>query len=305
MANELNNARWHCQKTHHVMVHAARAATRAGRLALECVNARYVPNWASLRANIHYTLAASSGRLKGSKGEIKVATDGRWHVRLDADPIDTDKPIPVHELDENAFWGLLMFPIIGWLRSRYPHAFKAGAGAFDWKAIRCDNKGRPVGKDGKALGWTVTEHVDPASGKKTISKQRDGEFVLVTDGYDELDWLEHSRARVGDWADACRLLSQLVTMKRNGSNTAKRARSTKLTSRERQVKMRLDMPQSQVEIAEALGITEGRVSQIVDQIERKEKAKRSRSVGLGKALPLRGDYSADDTTSKRIKRQRK
>lgn len=107
-----------------------------------------------------------------------------------------------------------------------------------------------------------------------------------------------------DVAKSMRRLPRPAKQIRARKRGKQRKRST-YTKRENEVKLRLDVGQRPVDIADALGITEGRISQIVASIERVEKAKSSKSVPMGETLHLRDDYSADDTTPKRTPRQRK
>jgi hypothetical protein len=98
----------------------------------------------------------------------------------------------------------------------------------------------------------------------------------------------------------------------NKSNRRKQAKRTELTPREQQVKKLLDTAREhgvrlkQKKLAESLNVGESWISQIMRSLRAKGALRDSaKSIGLSKTLRLRGDYSADDTTSKRAIRQRK
>lgn len=86
---------------------------------------------------------------------------------------------------------------------------------------------------------------------------------------------------------------------------AKQPPRTELSERESAVKTALGVGLSKTAIARQLGITPGRVSQLIKQIERIEANATSRSTSMGAALPLVGDFSSDAPPNKRTHRQRK
>lgn len=111
---------------------------------------------------------------------------------------------------------------------------------------------------------------------------------------------------LSDWQD--RLDIALEKKKPTGKPTKKGLP----TPREANVKTILDAAQAaganltQKQIAEQLGISNGRISQIIKSLREKGELPNSHhSVYLPKALSLQGDFSSDDSTSQRTPRQRK
>lgn len=93
--------------------------------------------------------------------------------------------------------------------------------------------------------------------------------------------------------------------KRPGRKRGKQPPRTTLTPQEKKVKRGLEAGLRNIEIANRLGVTPGRVSQIAKQIETVEAAAASRSLPMRQMATVRNDYSPEAPSPKRAARQRK
>ena len=216
LAYELEEARRQEVKPHHLMIRATRASIQAARLVIEGVNAGVFNHCPKLRENLRFAWA---GKVKGSGGTVTVDEHGRWHIHLIADvPEDDGAPLPVETASDEQLARLWVFPIIGVVKTLQPSSFKANAGAYDWKTIRKDDQGQILGRDGKPLKYVQETLTDPDTGEPVYTWRLSGEPAYVGDDYDEADLVWHSRARVGDWADTCRVLADLIAESETGVN---------------------------------------------------------------------------------------
>ncbi len=92
---------------------------------------------------------------------------------------------------------------------------------------------------------------------------------------------------------------------RSRRKRGKRPQRTTLSDQEKKVQYSLDAGLTQVQIARQLRLTEGRISQIVKNIKQIEKSTSSRSIPMGKMLPLHNDFSPDAPSSTHTRRQRR
>ena len=208
LAYELEEARRQEVKPHHLMIRATRASIQAARLVIEGVNAGVFNRCPKLRENLRF---AWTGKIKGSGGTVTVDEQGRWHVQLIADVPEVDgAPLPIETASDEQLARLWVFPIFGVVKTLQPSSFKANAGAYDWKTIRKEDQGRNLGTDGKPLKYVRETLTDPDTGELVYTWRLSGEPEYVGDDYDDADSVWHSRARVGDWADTCRALADLI-----------------------------------------------------------------------------------------------
>ena len=211
IADELDAARRQETKLQHLRIRADRAVVQAARLVIDCVN-RGVLDSPTLKETIALFV---SGRieLKGTRekpvGTMRITPDGKWHIRLEV-PASAGRSkvdaLTVTDEEAHRIWVMAL----QYLSATKPLAFKADAGAFDWKTYKTDTRGRPLGRDGKLLRYVNTESIEEKTGRRKSRYQLAGEPVTTTDDYDSADWLAHLRNQVGDWADACGLLAGLV-----------------------------------------------------------------------------------------------
>lgn len=208
IANDLNEARGQEVKLQHLMIRATRASIQAARLAIEGVNAGVFNCGAQLRQDL---LFAWTGKMQGKSGRVSVDRGGGMHFKLVADaPEGCHGPLPVDSASDEQLARLWVFPIFPSVRAIRPSSFKAKAGCYDWNMTARDEQGRILGKDGRPLQYVKETLTDPDNGKDVTTWRLSGEPANVSDNYDDADWLALSRARVGDWADACFALAELI-----------------------------------------------------------------------------------------------
>ncbi len=123
--------------------------------------------------------------------------------------------------DTERFLMLWKFTITSWLAEHYPGKIRRDLSKYDWWHAATDKDGRLLGKDSKPLvqrwyrdGEPVPDdvRVDPhnlEAGHRWEWKL-DGEIAGETDFHDASDSLEHLRNRAEVYADACRLLAELI-----------------------------------------------------------------------------------------------
>ena len=107
---------------------------------------------------------------------------------------------PISDDTALGFWKMFVVPR---LAAGWPGRIKADASAFDHPAAKSDEQHRLLGRNGKPVNWI--RHEDGLGG------HLDAPIALVTDDYDEVDGLEHLRIRAINYADACRLLRDLIS----------------------------------------------------------------------------------------------
>ncbi len=208
LAYELEEARRQEVKPHHLMIRATRASIQAARLVIGGVNAGVFNRCPRLRENLRF---AWTGKIEGSTGTVTVDEQGRCHIQLIADvPEAVGGPLPVETASDEQLARLWVFPIFPVVKTLQPSSFKANAGAYDWKTIRKDVQGSILGRDGKPLKYERETMADPDTGEPVYTWRRSGEPAYVGDDYDDADSVWHSRAGVGDWADTCRALADLI-----------------------------------------------------------------------------------------------
>lgn len=136
-----------------------------------------------------------------------------------------------YESDEEFHYLLWSYAVGSWLVMRFPERFRHNAAEWDWSPLAYDSKGRPLGKDGKPLRVkrykngkllratsSKKKEVSPADRRPPrklapgkYSWRLDGKIAREVDFYDEADCMEHLRVRAEVYADACRLLTDLIT----------------------------------------------------------------------------------------------
>jgi hypothetical protein len=101
----------------------------------------------------------------------------------------------------------------------FPHRFREGAGSWDWSHILTDDRGRPLGKNGKCLErrWYKNGKLLRKSFKGrqpgmvgSYELRLKGQFVRREELYDEADWMTHLRIRAEVYCDACLVLFDLI-----------------------------------------------------------------------------------------------
>lgn len=114
---------------------------------------------------------------------------------------------PMSDANAMGFFGLFG---TAFLKSVYPERFNSNAGAFALSPKpKTDENGKLLGRHGQPVTWVVTGE----KGKPGYSARLSDEVATVADDYDELDGLEHLRARTVDYADTCRALAEVFRMK--------------------------------------------------------------------------------------------
>ena len=97
--------------------------------------------------------------------------------------------------------------------------FREDADRFNYRRIVFDKDGHPLGRDGKPLEWRwfkggkpMPPDFEPDFDERPFPYGGElvGDVAHRDDSYDNQDWLEHQRIRCGIYADACRLLADLV-----------------------------------------------------------------------------------------------
>ena len=85
--------------------------------------------------------------------------------------------------DASAWWFWRMF-VIPWLVAKLASRLRPEFGAYDWPRVKTDAAGKAI-------------------------QHPDGRLATMCDDYDETDALKHLRLQFGDYAEACRLMSEL------------------------------------------------------------------------------------------------
>lgn len=225
IGSEIDEARSQELRPKHLLVRAHRSSIRAARLVISGVNVGLFDDCPHLRAELWNFW---SGKINGEQGSIRFDDNGRWHVNVVAKTAkDNGAPLPVGSADDERLARLWVLPIMPFVKHLRPIFFNAQAGAYDWKTIERDSAGRFLGKDGKPLRLIRSRLIDPETGDRYLNWHLQVEPAYVGDNYDDTDWAAHGRRQVGDWADACRALADLLRTKR----TAPKNKSRKRTKR--------------------------------------------------------------------------
>jgi hypothetical protein len=133
------------------------------------------------------------------------------HVQLVAETLEDDgAPLPIETASDKQLARLWVFPILAMVKAFVPSSLKANAGAYDYKTARMGDQGQLLDIDGKPRGYVKEIQIDPDSGDPVCNWQLSGEQAYVGDDYDDADSIAHLRASVGDWADACSALADLI-----------------------------------------------------------------------------------------------
>ena len=237
-------------------------------------------------------------------GTIRRKPDGKLHFQVQLPPEACEGKVDAVTISDEVA-GRVWAIVVRYLFAKIRLGFKEHAGAYDWRAYRTEAEGRALGLDGKPLGVRRTEVVDAKTGSRRINCKLDGELVPTTADYDESDWLAHHRMRVGDWADACRVLVELTQQKPAGrkKQARKRAKRTIPTAREEQALELRSRRYSLSQIGKELGISRQRAGQLLESAAART-GPQGRSIDLAKATGLRADYSSDKQLAQKTKRQR-
>lgn len=238
-------------KPSHLSGNVGENAVRAGRLLIEAIDAGAFPESLSEQNGAWWHRA--SGRLPG--GAFMLLPSGfRWQKGQpppDSGPeavAAASKPLDPEQLA--ICW---MFAIGSWLAKQFPSRFRLNAAEKDWAHTVLDiESGRPVDsdgrllrgrwfKDGKPLPYDFEWTSDLKDGK--YAWKLEGEPASEHDSYDEADWLDLLRARAEVYADACRLLAELVvgTTAPPGSHVAGFERPVKVVDAAGIINVRSDL----------------------------------------------------------------
>lgn len=210
LARRLDDAIRQEKKTRHLVIRKVRLETLAARFVVRAVNAGHFDAYPKLRENLR---RAWTGKLPGGTGTIMIDQNGRIRTNIAADVAPDDgKPLSIAECTDERLARLWVFPVVHVLQTIQPDRFEGSAGKCNFRTVRTDSAGRPVGKDGEPLKMVRTETVDPRTGVKHITGKLNGEFAFVEDDYDELDATARERFRVEDSASACLTLADLLSV---------------------------------------------------------------------------------------------
>jgi len=176
LSEELEWARKDSSKPQHLERNIRRAALRAVRLLFRAVEA----------------------------GQLRWPTTGPWAPR---------RPQPPTDDYDFSYWDLI---VVGLLATERPEIVPSDSTALAIGTIKTDDKGRPLGPDGKP---TRVSYYDK-DGKRLTKKQaatrplgqvhrRRSPVAAVEDDYDDHDWLAHLQAQAVSYAACCRVLAEM------------------------------------------------------------------------------------------------
>lgn len=197
------------EKPRHIAVNLEASAPKAGRLLVAAIDAGAFPE--SRKSQNGGWWDRTAGRIPG--GPLAVSNQ----ISSDDDP-DYLANVAKNFTSDQFFW-CWFFAIGSWLVLSFPSRFRERAAAWDRKQAATDETGRPIGRDGETLrlrwskdGKPLPDGFQPKTGRELAgcSGRLDGEIASSSDFYDESDWLAHQRVRCEVYADACRLLSDLL-----------------------------------------------------------------------------------------------
>lgn len=222
LARKLDDAIKQEKKPRHLAIRKYRLEILAARIVVRAVNAGHFDAYPKLRQHLRL---AWTGQLSGGKGTITIDPNGKKHIDVEMDVAPDDgKPLSIAECTDERLARLWIFPIVQLLQTIQPDRFEGLAGKFNFKTIRTDDAGRPVGTDGEPLRMVTTEIIDPKTGLKHVSGKLNGEFAYVGDDDDELDAMARERFRVVDSASACLTLADLLPVDSPNADTPAPAR---------------------------------------------------------------------------------
>ena len=160
----------------------------------------------------------TSGRVPG--GIIAVFPKFEWR---EGEPLPGDRPEyleGVRDLSQpRQFTACWIFAVGSWLVRRFPSRFRDGAAKYDFADIAMDNEGNVLGKDGKPLRRRWLKDGQPLPGDSVLihdcpegwdKSDLDGKIAFRHDFYDEADCLVRFQVRAEVYADACRVLADLM-----------------------------------------------------------------------------------------------
>lgn len=204
-AHELDLAREQEKKVVHLWARGARAMIQASRLVVDALNSGALANCPELDEMIRIF---KNKTMKGTSG--KIYFDGeRIHVHLQL-PTMPKGVISLKEIDDERaaiLWVMAIMPV---LRKHVPTAFKLDAGKYDGGWYLKDEDGNLVTREGKRITRIKQEELDPATRILHEKWGLSDKPVERRELYDLDDWLSHVRNQVGDWADACRAMAELL-----------------------------------------------------------------------------------------------
>ena len=203
-------------KSVHLANDIQETAVRAGRLLIEAIDANAFP-----KSHVRKTgewWDRTSGRVPG--GIIAVSPKFEWR---EGEPLPGDRPEYLEKVrnlsQPHQFTVCWIFAVGSWLVRHFPSRFRHGAAEYDWPHMAMGKDGRAIGKDGKPLRRRCSRDGQPLpddfvltddSPSGTYEFYLDGEIAYRHDFYDEADHLDHCRKRAEVYADACRVLVDLM-----------------------------------------------------------------------------------------------
>ncbi len=196
---EINLAREQSTKSKHLYIRARRAAVQAARAVTAAVDLGFSELW----PGGWWVLSAMRNPDDPDRPPATIQV-GEWKAQLRSVKLGSGCNPDGTLRDDTAFavWVQQICPA---MRSRQTTS-KADAGSFDIPAVKVDDEGQILGRDGKPI--SVVEYIDSETGER--GQRRGPDEVRITDDHDEADALEHIRCQAADWVDACSVAVELI-----------------------------------------------------------------------------------------------
>lgn len=237
LADRFNRSAANGAKLKHIATNLRDNAGKAGRLMYRAIQLGAFPK-EHTKANGQWW-DISIGRWPGGglvkpthEGEATHPAKAKWNAAIGF------TSAPVTEADFLMGW---TFAISSWLYKAFPARFRSRANEWDFSHVKMDEQGRPCDREGKPLRLrfvvdgkpipddllneseraallelpqpmppAIVERLDNAMpGWKRWGWKLDP-VVMVEREYDEADAMEHSRIRCEVYADACKVLAELI-----------------------------------------------------------------------------------------------
>ncbi len=239
LAGRFNRSAAQCAKVTHIATNLQDNAGKAGRLLYRAIELGAFPKEHAKQNGQWWD--AKVGRWPG--GFLAAAVDDKRPsaklMRKVSAAVCGVKATPADDAVFRLAWTVA---VGSWLFQAFPARFRCKANEWDFAHVKTDERGRPCDREGKALRYhlflddkpipddflsesdyaallrfpplpmppAIVERLDQAApGWKKWEMKLDP-VVMVEHEYDEADAMEHSRIRCEVYADACKVLAELI-----------------------------------------------------------------------------------------------